>query len=208
MGRPMRASNLKHLRDLLAQRPKGPVSPHEDVEQALVAAWDSMEGTGAGRTYARKLMKRTEGMHWAPPLLSFTIERHGGTVMGSTRAELHRWTVDVETGSATCDTRGFRQVLDRDRPLNVKPIAEDVAAAIRDRRDDSRLKWSSDKNSVLVLISTFIDGDNQQTRQARRRRFRQVLEPLIASEGWSQVPGRRVGTYAPSKHGTGISAGV
>jgi hypothetical protein len=34
----------------------------------------------------QKLLGRMEEVVWEPPILSFTVERHGGTVQGSSRA--------------------------------------------------------------------------------------------------------------------------
>ena len=38
---------------------------------------------------------RMEKVEWQPPYLTFSIERHGATVKGSTRAELQNWQVDT-----------------------------------------------------------------------------------------------------------------
>ena len=77
---------------------------------------------------------RMEDISWNPPVLSFTIERHGGTVMGSTRAELQNWNVNVETRSATCGVGGHRQLEPMQARLNVKPMAEEIVASILNRQ--------------------------------------------------------------------------
>ena len=56
-----------------------------------------------------KLIGRMENVEWHPPILTFLIERHGGTVLGSARAELQRWTVDLDRRTATCERVGHRQ---------------------------------------------------------------------------------------------------
>jgi hypothetical protein len=53
---------------------------------------------------------RAEDVAWTPPFLTFTLERHGGTVNGSSRAELHHWEVNIETGVATIVKVGRRQL--------------------------------------------------------------------------------------------------
>jgi hypothetical protein len=45
-------------------------------------------------------VSRAEELSWNPPILSFTIERHGATARGSSRAELHEWTVTLHEGTA------------------------------------------------------------------------------------------------------------
>jgi hypothetical protein len=45
-------------------------------------------------------VSRAEELSWNPPILSFTIERHGATARGSSRAELHEWTVNLHEGTA------------------------------------------------------------------------------------------------------------
>jgi hypothetical protein len=46
-------------------------------------------------------IERIEEATWEDPIFTFVIERHGRTVHGSSRAELQRWTVDLDAGTAT-----------------------------------------------------------------------------------------------------------
>jgi hypothetical protein len=68
----------------------------------LAAAWEQLNGFDAEGMAAEKL-DRIEQVEWNPPRLTFVIERHGGTVMGSTRAELHGWSIDIDRGTANCN---------------------------------------------------------------------------------------------------------
>src|SRR5262250_2809176 len=93
------------LRGFLGSQPPGRLPPaaSETVRGLLMTGWDELRGSGDEHTYAEKLY-RAEDLTWDPPILRFILERHGGTVRGSTRAELHRWEVDVDRGVATCNT--------------------------------------------------------------------------------------------------------
>jgi len=143
-----------------------------------------------------KLLGRMESICWNPPVLSFTIERHGGTVLGSTRAELQYWQVNVENLSATCSTGRHSQLVPMRPKLNVKPIALEIVSLILHRQKDSRLKWNSD-GSVHVLIGAILSSDSaaKQTLEGRRKRFRREVEQLLTTRGWRKV---RPNIYAPA----------
>jgi hypothetical protein len=124
-------------------------------------------------------------------MLSFTLERHGATVGGSTRAELHDWEVDVEKGNAFCESsHRYRQLYDRDSPLHVEPLVTEIVEMILAGKDDPKLKWLRERLNVRVLVGTFISGRYKQTEQGRRRRFRQALEFKLKAEGWEKVLGK------------------
>jgi hypothetical protein len=59
-----------------------------ELVNLLAAAWDDLSIARGSGMEPDKLYDRMEKVHWEPPLLLFVIERHGGTVQGSTRAEL------------------------------------------------------------------------------------------------------------------------
>jgi hypothetical protein len=65
---------------------QGPVAEVAATERLLATCWDDLVGDDGG-TDGYKLLNRTEDLAWEPPTLSFCIERHGDTVMGSSRAE-------------------------------------------------------------------------------------------------------------------------
>jgi hypothetical protein len=77
-----------------------------DLDRAaglLAAAWPDLDGSRDMRMESRKL-GRIESAEWAPPVLSFQIERDGGTVLGSTRAEIQIWHADL--GRRTAEVAG------------------------------------------------------------------------------------------------------
>ena len=65
------------------------------VFELVETVWDKFEGSGQTKMDVGKIGRddSPEDLTWDPPDLSFTIDRHGGTVMGSTRAERQTWTL-------------------------------------------------------------------------------------------------------------------
>ena len=136
----------------------------------------------------RKLSGRIEDARWDPPLLSFSIERHGATVLGSTRAELHRWTLDLEAIAASAEPSGYRQVRPAQRRLDVQPLAEEIFAAMRERLEDERLKWSSEEIVRVQIGKVIPEGSAaKQTVSGRRSRFRDALSQLVKRAGGETV---------------------
>lgn len=122
-----------------------------------------------------------------PTLRGFT-ERHGGTVFGSTRAELQRWTVDIQKMTATCETGGQRQLSAMQPRLNVEPLVEEIAALIVNRQQDERLKWHDDGHVQVVIGKLLPDGSAvKQTLTGRRKRFRLALTAHLLESGWQEV---------------------
>jgi hypothetical protein len=64
---------------------KGPISDASELETLLKECWYEFEGADDTKMWPSKLTGRMEDITWDPPILTFKIERHGGTVMGSTR---------------------------------------------------------------------------------------------------------------------------
>ena len=125
-----------------------------------------------------------ENIYWNPPLLSFEIERHGGTVNGSSRADLHVWVVDMNSLEASCSTGRRRQLTPMSRRLDVKQLAIEISILILDGTKDDRLKWESE-SKVKILISKIISDDGVgQTVSGRRKRFRKEVERNIEEHHW------------------------
>src|SRR5690242_6434471 len=66
-----------------------------------------------------------------PPNLCFSIERHGGTVMGSKRAERQTWTLNLDKLTAIPGLSGYRQLQPNSPRLDVTPIAQAVCEAVQ-----------------------------------------------------------------------------
>ena len=189
------------LRQHLAGLQCGPLSDSSAVEALLIACWGELAGGSAEGMRADKLYNRMEAASWEPPRLTFTIERHGGTALGSTRAELQQWTVDLNEETATVTTGGHRQLYPSQRKL-VRPLVDEVAALISQRQTDPRLKWYSDGH-VLVYIGRVLPeiGSPKQTREGRRRRFRRSLDSILLANGWKK---RNVNTYDNGSPASGL----
>lgn len=135
---------LTALKTWLVKVAPGEITDAAEVERLLASAWDDLLRDGEGME-PYKLLNRMEDVVWQPPLLEFRIERHGGVACGSSRAEMQSWAVDVERATASCKKSGYRQVFARQRPLDVTPLAEEIAAAIVSHADEPRLKWVDQK---------------------------------------------------------------
>lgn len=189
----------------LLTREAGPIDDISDLERKLAAAWTVFEGHDSDGMTPEKLLGRMEEVEWSPPALSFVIERHGGTCLGSTRADLHRWTINFIERTATCEKVGHRQLRPMARRLSIQPFAEEVASRVVQGQEDDRLIWQT-KGAVRVAISSIFPSDSgyKQTVEGRRSRFMQALVPLLEGSGWQHV-GRclfiKEGTVPPIKQG-------
>ncbi len=128
-------------------------------------------------------------MVWDPPELSFTIERHGAMQLGSSRAQLQRWTVDVQEGKASYRPDGYRQVGKRNEPLYAEKLAEKIKEEIMAGEDAEYLRWL-DENTALITLKTAVtrEGESlpQETLDRRRRRLHEELDDKMEEEGWEK----------------------
>jgi hypothetical protein len=146
-------ASLDELRHYLRRVAPGAITDKRRIEEVLAPAWADLKGsTGEFGMEGRKLFGRMEDVEWNPPVLTFRIERHGGTVAGSTRAELQTWNVNADAGTADGGQSGFRQLYPQDARLDVNPLVDQVAALIKDHRTHDWLKWVSDVR-VRVLLT-------------------------------------------------------
>jgi hypothetical protein len=92
---------IEALRKLLTTVAIGAVSDGDraDILNALRPAWSGLDGSSETRMDSDKL-HRAENLQWDGRFLIFDIARHGAIVLGSSREEVHRWSVDVENGTA------------------------------------------------------------------------------------------------------------
>lgn len=176
------------LKGFLMDQSPGSDLDREQIEFLLAQAWPSLRGSHAGGMQPHKIHRRTEDLAWNPPQLTFKIERHGGTVNGSTRAEMQHWCVDVAAHTAEIVSTRRRQLHAMAKRVNVKGPAADIAEAILKNQESASLKRYPD-GRVKVLISALIPQglDFKQTVVGRRKRFRAALDALIQPHGWSEV---------------------
>ena len=109
--------------------------------------------------------------------------------VGSTRAELQNWRVDLDRKTAKCErSRSYRQALPRAEGVRIEPIARELAESIIAGRSDPRLKWQGDGTVRILMAKVFpYDSGYMQTVTGRRQRLRAALEPLLAGNGWREV---------------------
>jgi hypothetical protein len=127
-------------------------------------------------------LHRPEDLSWNPPFLSFTIERHGAAMLGSSRAELHKWTVDLDKETAGCAQGRYRQLRAIAPRLNVKPIAARVRDAVQQGPaascalvKDGIVVWNGNNQLSIKHGALIPGGGYEQTVAGRRRRFRNEL---------------------------------
>jgi hypothetical protein len=187
---------VAELRRVLEYMPAGPVTERR-IEPLLARAWDALAGSSDQAMTGAKLLGRAEDMAWAPPELTFRIERHGGTVNGSTRAEVHTWIINVDQARADCvSTRGIRQLRPRAAVLQVGPLVEEMVSAVAQHQGHPALTWVTDSRvRVNARRLPGLDSGFKRTLAGRRKRFVDALSARLAALGWSQVPAGRYLTY-------------
>jgi len=101
---------LQTLRNYLANITHGKLGEDakNNVLKMLIDCWHQLPGSTVEATYEYKL-NRIEEFIWSPPIISFVLESHGGTVMGSNRIELHHWEVDLNACTARILRQTYRQ---------------------------------------------------------------------------------------------------
>lgn len=175
------------LRNYLNSLEPGPVEETTQIERLLADIWDHLGGDDGGMT-GQKLVGRMKQSEWNSPVLSFLIERHGGTVLGSSRAEIQQWSVDLDRRIATCDRTGCRQLSPMAKRLDVDSIADGIADKIVDCKPDDRLRWLGDGRVKVEVSKIFADRSGyKQTVQGRRRRLREALIERLSAKGWTHL---------------------
>jgi hypothetical protein len=194
------------LTTFLATMPPGPLHDTADLERLLNACWDAFEGHEDEGMTPEKLLGRMEKVEWQPPVLTFVIERHGRICQGSSRANLHRWTVNIEARTASCEKIGHRQLHPMARRLDLRGMAEEIAGKIIRGEPDDRLRWHAD-GTVQVLASKALPSDSfQQTIEGRRRRLRQALVIAVEKAGWWHLERWRFGPKMTASVTKGVMA--
>jgi hypothetical protein len=178
---------VEHLKRALLKLHPGAVSEEyvPAVLNALEAAWPLFSGCGEESTFASKV-HRAESLRWEAPLLSFILERHGRTVYGSSRADLHYWQINLDTREAYIIKNSTRQLRPIDRPLKVQPIAEKLADAIVNQREEEVIVRKS-PSLVYLKIGQIIPETYKQTTASRRKRLRKALTEALKPTGWNEV---------------------
>lgn len=158
------------------------------VAAILAVCWRDFAGAQAEGMHEGKL-RRIEAVYWDPPALSFRIERHGAMSLGSTRAEVQRWRVDVDRRTAECERgQSYRQVRPNAGAIRAEPVAQQLAESIIAGSSDPRLKWREKTTVCILMAKIFPYGSGyMQTVTGRRKRLRAVLGTLLVEHGWREL---------------------
>jgi len=178
---------LEKLIEYLKDQKPGDIVNTGKLESLLSTCWEEIDSSSGTGMKDDKLLGRTENMSWEPPILRFSIERHGGIELGSTRAEIQHWEFNIEEKSAQCVKLGHRQLRPMQPRLDIKPLAREIADLIMNIEAHERLKWI-DETNVRVLISNIIPSGilDKQTLSNRRKRFREELSKILSEQGWEE----------------------
>jgi hypothetical protein len=178
---------MDELKDYLDGLEPGPVEDTTTLELLLADIRDDLGGDHGGMA-GQKLVGRMKQTEWNSPVLTFLIERHGGTVLGSTRAELQRWSVDLEHQTATCQRTGNRQLSPMAKRVDVGFIADEIADRIVVGEADDRLSWLGDGRVRVEVGRISVGGSGfKQTVQGRRKRLREALIDRLSTKGWAHL---------------------
>jgi hypothetical protein len=155
------------------------------VVSLLATCWNDLAVTDRTNMRPDKL-SRIEQPTWNPPFLEFSIERHGQTVNGSTRATVYRWKADLEKGTAKIIDEKPRQLYAMDARLNLKSIVESLAEAIIKGNGDPRIAIGKD-GTVRLKVGEIVPATNAWTTSDRRKRLRKHLSEMLSPHGWTEI---------------------
>ena len=124
-------------------------------------------------------------------MLKFKIERHGGTVNGSTRAEIQHWEVDLHDKAASIMATSHRQLYsmaDRITKKDIAGLVDEIVTLVVTHAEDDRLHWKKDGSVHVIVSKIFPDSSGfKQTIQSRRKRFRTALTEALNEKGWNSI---------------------
>ena len=158
----------------------------EQLIPLLKAVWNGISNTDTTNLLVSKLW-RIENVMWQPPKLTFEIERHGWTVFGSTRADLHTWEVDTEKAQAHIVGMTYRQLVPRDKPFKAVQVVQELRDIIVKGRKDDRIEYkNAEKTIVKILVGKAVPASNKETRISRRKKFRPEMQKRMAEKSWKE----------------------
>lgn len=157
-----------------------------EIEAPLADVWDSLQGSGEGGMCAYKLIGRIEDPSWEPPLLRFSIERHGAARYGSTRAEIQCWVVDMEAGDASIGSTRQRQLRPTAPRFQAAKLATEIAEAVGNGEPHPLIDWNQDGGGFVFVADRVpeLNEGFKQTLEGRQRRMREELHLALAQAGW------------------------
>lgn len=178
----------QRLADFLNNLPIGTIERVDELRFMLESCWDTLSGSSETSMATYKL-ERMKSPSWAPPILTFTVERHGALVMGGSRAEKQMWEVDTAKWTARCGNVGYRQIKPRAPNFNAKSEAKRIVDMILAGTPSPLLKWTPDRKRVHVNVGVVIGPGFKRTTEGRRNRLREELRLLLEPIGWRGLSG-------------------
>lgn len=167
-----------------------------DEEQArrvigeLTECWHRLGGHKETAMKADKL-GRAENLRVEGGRLRFDIERHAGTMNGSTRATLYTWELARNGNSVGIVHDTYRQLKATAKSYTKVDARKDAQAVIRvvtGRRKNRGEMHVIDTNKVVIYANRFVIlGDYKQTRIGRRKQFIMALNEVLPARGWVVV---------------------
>lgn len=181
---------LDDLKGVLETLEPGELSNLSELDRLLADCWGEFDGSHDGGMEGYKLLGRMEQVRWKPPILRFVVERHGGRVMGSTRAELQHWEIDIEKWTARIVRSGHRQLEPMAPRLSVKAIADEIVQHIVEGIEDDRIKQLDDGRVKVLGSKIFPTGSGfQRTVSGRRKRLNEHVAEQLSKHGWVETAG-------------------
>lgn len=183
-----KSPEIEELKAFLQLQPAGPITDSSALYLKLYACWSSLDG-GDKTSMSDDKLHRAEKLTWNPSHLEFCLERHGGTVHGSSRADLHLWRINPNRGTASIVKTSRRQLTPMAKRLDVGPIAQELVEIAVSSREHPWVKRLPN-GRVKIQIGEVIPMTIQQTTAGRRKRLHHQLTLLLAQSGWVEVPNR------------------
>jgi len=178
----------QRLADYLNNLPTGAIERVDELLAALAPCWDTLSGSSEASMATYKL-ERIERPVWDPPILTFTLERHGSLMRGGTRAEKQKWEVDTARWTARCGNVGYRQTKPRATSFDAKAAAKMIVDMILAETPSPLLKWTPDRKRVHVNVCKAVGPGYNRTIEGRRARLREELRLLLEPLGWKGLAG-------------------
>lgn len=175
------------LRSYLDRLTAGTKIDPTELAPLLADAWDYFEidgddgGIGADKLQAN----RVEQPEWDGTIVSFLIERHGGTCAGSTRADVQRWEVELDRRTASWLPQSPRQVKPMRAGWDASPVADEIIRMIARKETHPGIRWRGDGTVRLTYIRFLPDdGAPNQTVRDRRKRLIDATVNRARERGW------------------------
>jgi hypothetical protein len=164
-----------------------PMDLKEAILKLLERGWNELDGSLCEGMEPRKVRRAEDPIEWYSPNLYFLLERHGATVLGSTRAEMQRWEINLKDRLAEPEKAGLRQLRKMDSRWPAKTVAEEIARIILNGVPDRRIQKTKNGKIKLISSEVFPPSTNKMTRQYRSRKFYRELMEILEPYGFERT---------------------